>query len=290
MLALAAVLSLFAISPEPTPVAIPTDPVLVGAGDIVDCIDRVGSIKTAALIDKIPGMVFTLGDNVYESGSIEDFAQCYEPTWGRFRNRTRPAPGNHDYRMRGARGYFQYFGPAAGDPARGYYGYDIGAWHVIVLNSNCKEIGGCGAASAEAAWLKQDLASHPALCTVAMYHHPRFSSASHGDITWMDDLWKILAAGGVDVVLAGHDHVYERFAPLDAAGRPDADHGIRSFIVGTGGKSHYKFDKALHPASEAHNADTFGVLKLTLHPDSYDWEFLPVAGGSFHDSGSGRCH
>jgi hypothetical protein len=292
MLTLVAALFLLAAAPDPTPSPAPSsspaDPVLVGAGDIASC-GNPGPVKTAALLARIPGTVFTLGDNVYESGSIEQFAQCYEPTWGRFRSRTRPALGNHDYRTKDARGYFQYFGPAAGDPARGYYAYDLGAWRVLVLNSNCSDIGGCGKGSAEDTWLKDELAAHRPLCSVAMYHHPRFSSASHGDSTWMAELWKDLVDGGVDVALAGHDHVYERFAPIDASGRKDPEHGVRAFTVGTGGMSHYRFDH-VHAASEVRNNDTFGVLKLTLHPDSYDWEFLPVAGGAFHDSGSGRCH
>ena len=273
--------------PEPTPAAA-SDPVLVGAGDIAAC-GSDGAAWTAALLERIAGTVFTLGDNVYESGSPEQFARCYGPTWGRFRERTRPAPGNHDYRSSGARGYFAYFGEAAGDPSRGYYGYDLGTWRVLVLNSNCDEIGGCAAGSRQEKWLRREIAAHPSPCAVAMWHHPRFSSAKHGDSPGMADLWTALAEGGVDVALAGHDHVYERFAPLDARGRPDAERGIRSFTVGTGGRSHYEFVH-VHPASEVRNADTFGVLKLTLHPGSYDWEFVPVDGASFHDAGSSRCH
>jgi len=287
MLALALLLALHRIPPEPTP-ATPGDPVLVGAGDIAAC-GHDGAARTADLLDRIPGTVFTLGDNAYDAGTPDQFARCYGPTWGRFRDRTRPAPGNHDYGTRGARGYFAFFGDAAGDPSRGYYAYDLGTWRVLVLNSNCGEVGGCGAGSPQATWLQGELAAHSTPCAVALWHHPRFSSASHGDSPAMADLWRILAEGGVDVALAGHDHVYERFAPLDARGRPDAESGIRSFTVGTGGRSHYQFVH-VHAASEVRNADTFGVLKLTLHPDSYDWEFVPVDGARFRDAGSGRCH
>jgi hypothetical protein len=287
MLALAPLLILLRLPPDPTP-ATPGDPVLVGAGDIAAC-GTDGAARTAALVERIAGTVFTLGDNAYPAGSPEQFAQCYGPTWGRFRDRTRPAAGNHEYGTPGARGYFAYFGDAAGDPSRGYYAYDLGAWRVFVLNSNCGEIGGCGAGSPQETWLRQELVTHSSPCAVAMWHHPRFSSASHGDSPAMADLWKALAEGGVDVALAGHDHVYERFAGLDASGRLDAARGIRSFTVGTGGRSHYEFQR-IHKSSEVRNADTFGVLKLTLHPGSYDWAFVPVDGASFRDSGSGRCH
>jgi len=266
-----------------------TDPVLVGAGDIADCRSD-GDEKTAALLDQIPGTVFTLGDNVYEAGKPEEFRQCYEPSWGRHRQRTRPAAGNHDYRTSGAAGYFGYFGSSAGDPTKGYYSYDLGKWHVVVLNSNCGDVpGGCGAGSPQERWLREDLDAHPVRCTVAMWHHPRFSSAKHGDTVVMADLWRTLYEKGVDVTLAGHDHDYERFAPMDADGRANPSRGIRSFVVGTGGKSFYTFEK-IHATSEVRNGDTFGVLKLTLHPDSYDWEFVPAEGGKFRDSGSGSCH
>jgi len=270
------------------PAESPSDPVLVGAGDIASCSSD-GDEKTAALLDRIEGTVFTLGDNVYDAGTPQQFARCYDPSWGRFRARTRPAPGNHDYETAGARGYFSYFGASAGDPKKGYYSYDLGAWHVVVLNSNCAEVGGCAAGSAQERWLREDLASHSVPCTVALWHHPRFSSASHGDSVWMADLWKTLVEEGVDLALAGHDHVYERFAPMNGLGRADPDHGVRSFTVGTGGRSHYGFGP-VHSTSEVRNADTFGVLRLTLHPNSYDWEFVPVAGATFRDSGDGRCH
>jgi hypothetical protein len=284
---LAVFLSLTQAGPAPTPPsAPPADPVLVGAGDIAAC-DSDGDEKTAALLDRIEGTVFTLGDNVYPAGTPKEFAQCYEPTWGRHRKRTRPAPGNHDYGTAGAAGYFAYFGAAAGDPSKGYYSYDLGRWHVVVLNSNCPEVG-CAAGAAQEQWLRQDLASHPAPCTVAMWHHPRFSSAAHGDLPIMGALWRALVDGGVDVALAGHDHDYERFAPMDGVGKADPARGMRSFVVGTGGRSFYTFEK-VHATSEVRNGNTYGVLKLTLHPTSYDWEFVPVEGGTFRDSGSASC-
>jgi len=274
-------------APLPT-AAPPGDPVLVGAGDIASC-DSDGDEKTAALLDHIEGTVFTLGDNVYGKGTAAEFANCYGPSWGRHRARTRPVAGNHDYRTAHAAAYFAYFGAAAGDPSKGYYSYDLGAWHVVVLNSNCKEVGGCATGSAQEKWLREDLLAHPARCTVAMWHHPRFSSADHGDSLDMADIWRTLYELDVDVALSGHDHDYERFAPLDGEGRLDPKRGILSFVVGTGGKSHYDF-KRIHPTSEVRNNDTYGVLRLTLHPTSYDWEFVPVDGGLFRDSGTASCH
>lgn len=262
---------------------------LVGAGDIAGC-DSDGDEQTAALLDTIAGTVFTLGDNVYPNGTAKQFLQCYDPSWGRHKARTRPVPGNHDYRTSGAAGYFGYFGGAAGDPRTGYYAYDLGKWRVLVLNSNCGQIGGCGPGSAQEKWLKEDLAAHPVPCTLAMWHHPRFSSGSHGDETDMRHLWKVLYDAGADVVLAGHDHTYERFAPQDAQGDYDPKRGIREFVVGTGGRSLYGFHRRIDRDSMARDNTTYGVLKLTLRPSSYDWEFVPVAGGEYRDSGSDKCH
>ena len=276
-------------APTPVPTPRPPDPVLVGAGDIASC-DSGGDEQTAALLDKIDGTVFTLGDNVYPNGTANQFLRCYDPTWGRHKARTRPAPGNHDYRVSGAAGYFGYFGGAAGDPRTGYYAYDMGQyWRVYVLNSNCTQIGGCGPGSAQEKWLKQDLAVNARPCTVAMWHHPLYSSGEHGDDTDMRNMWRILYEAGADLVLGGHDHTYERFAPQDADGHRDAKRGMRSFVVGTGGRSHYDFHRP-DVDSELRNNTTYGVLKLTLHPDSYDWEFIPVAGETFRDSGSDKCH
>jgi 3',5'-cyclic AMP phosphodiesterase CpdA len=266
------------------------DPVLVGAGDIADCKQIEGAKATAKLLERIPGTVFTLGDNAYPRGTAEQFQDCYGPTWGRFLETTRPTVGNHEYETGGAAAYFAYFGEAAGPPDKGYYSYDLGKWHVVVLNSNCGEIGGCRAGSPQEQWLRRDLAEHPSVCTVAMWHHPRFSSASeHGDDGRTRDLWKALEEGDAEIVLSGHDHTYERFAPRDADGLPDPIQGIRQFVVGTGGRHEYAWG-AIQPESEAHNNKTFGVLKLTLHPDSYDWEFVPIDGETFTDSGTAKCH
>jgi hypothetical protein len=267
------------------------DPVLVGAGDIASCDNLAGAEATARLIENIPGTVFAAGDLAYPDGSDDQFAKCYGPTWGRFKDRTRPAAGNHEYHSDGASGYARYFGAAAGDPKRAYYSYDLGAWHIIVLNSECGEVGGCDAASPQGQWLRQDLAQHPVACTLAYFHKPLFSSgAKHGNDPAIKPIWQALYDANADVVINGHDHDYERFAPQDPVGNADSKHGIREFVVGSGGKnSHRSFDKP-KPNSEIRNADTFGVLKLTLHSSGYDWEFVPEAGKSFHDSGSGACH
>ena len=268
--------------------------VLVGAGDIADCGAGgvTGAAATAALLDQIPGTVFTLGDNVYPSGAVRDFERCYRPTWGRHLARTRPAPGNHDYVARGAAGYFAYFGMAAGSPGQAYYGYDAGAWHVVVLDSNCREAGGCGAGSAQERWLRADLAAHPSRCTLAYWHHPRFSSGKYGDSQEVVPFWRALYDAGADLVLAGHDHAYERFAPQDPMGLPDAARGLRQIVAGTGGKGHYPIRRRA-PNSEVRDDTAFGVLKLTLRPEGYSWEFVPVrdaAGKGFSDSGSAACH
>jgi len=265
------------------------EPVLVGAGDIADCADLSGAEATANLLDEIPGTVFTAGDNAYEGGTAEQFAKCYDPTWGRQRARTRPSVGNHEFHSGGATPYFDYFGASAGDPSRGYYSYEIDAWHIIVLNSECAEVGGCQTGSAEEKWLRADLQAHPAACSLAYWHKPLFSSgAKHGNDPEIKPFWQDLYAAHTTLILNGHDHDYERFAPQDPDGRADTAHGIREFVVGTGGKSHRPFATPL-ATSELRNADTFGVLKLTLHPRGYDWEFIPEAGKTFRDSGSAYC-
>jgi hypothetical protein len=268
------------------------DPVLVGAGDIASCDDLAGAEATAKLIDKIPGTVFAVGDLAYPDGSEEQFAKCYTPTWGRFKDRTRPAPGNHEYHKGGgASAYTRYFGAAAGDPDKAYYSYDLGAWHIIVLNSECAEVGGCEPTSPQGQWLKQDLAQHPAGCTLAYFHKPLFSSGGkHGNDPEMKPLWNALHHGGTDVIINGHDHDYERFAPQDPEGKLDEKHGVREFVVGSGGKNSHRVMGEAKPNSEVRNGDTFGVLKLTLHANSYDWEFVPEAGKTFTDSGVGNCH
>jgi hypothetical protein len=262
------------------------DPVVIAAGDIADCASS-GDEATAALLDKLSGAVLTLGDNAYDSGTAAEYANCYGPTWGRHKAATHPSPGNHEYAS-GGDGYFAYFGDAAGSPEESWYSFDVGAWHLISLNSNCDAIGGCGDGSPEEAWLRGDLASHANKCVLAFWHHPRFSSGPHGDNVDVRPLWQALYDAGADVVLNGHDHDYERFAPQDPSGAGDPK-GIREFVVGTGGRSHYAVD-APHANSEVTNSDTFGVLRLTLHASGYDWQFVPEAGKSFADHGSASCH
>jgi hypothetical protein len=262
--------------------------VLVGAGDIATCSND-GDEETARLLDSIAGTVFTLGDNAYDEGAEGQFEECYEPTWGRHKSRTRPAAGNHEYRSEDASPYFDYFGEAAGDEGKGYYSYDLGAWHIIVLNSNCEYIGGCDADSAQERWLRADLAAHPARCTLAYWHHPLFSSGRYAGIEAVEPLWQALYEAGAEVVLAGHDHNYQRYAPQDPGGAPDPQRGIRQFVVGTGGRSHYEIEEP-DPNLETYNDDTNGVLKLALGAGGYSWEFVPVQGSSFSDVGAGICH
>jgi acid phosphatase type 7 len=259
------------------------DPVLVGAGDIAGC-DTTDDEQTAKLLDNIAGTVFTLGDNAYNSGTAAQFANCYNPTWGRHKARTKPSVGNHEYLTSGASGYFGYFGSAAGDPKKGYYSYDRGTWHVVVLNSNCSQVA-CAAGSAQEKWLTADLANHPNKCTLAYFHAPLYSSGQHGNSTYVRPFWKALYQANADLVLSGHDHSYERFAPQDPYGAFDSARGMREFVVGTGGKSHYPFG-TIRPNSQVRNATTYGVLKLTLHASSYEWKFVPVAGKTFTDSGT----
>jgi hypothetical protein len=285
-------------TPESTPVPTPVPPpTLIGAGDIASCTQD-NDVLTAALIDAVISgtdgevVVFTAGDNVYEDGTIEEFEQCYHPAWGRHRDRTRPAPGNHEYGTGNSDGYFAYFGAAAGDPALGYYSYDLGDWHIIVLNTSdhCEMIS-CDAGSAQERWLRADLAAHPAVCTAAIWHDPLFSSGgTHGNAGYVQPFWQALYEYGADIVINGHEHNYERFAPQTAAGGADPNFGIREFIVGTGGESHYRAGESLIANSEAADDDTYGVLKLTLLSGGYEWEFIPEEGGSFRDSGSGVCH
>jgi hypothetical protein len=263
--------------------------VLVGAGDIAKC-DSSADEATARLLDGIPGTVFTAGDNAYPSGSAAEFRNCYGPSWGRHKARTRPAPGNHEYETAGASGYFGYFGAAAGDPSRGYYSYERGEWHVVALNSNCTKVGGCGADSPQGRWLRNDLRNNPAECTLAYFHHPLFSSGGeHGNQPQVRPLWKALYAANAEVVVSGHDHDYERFAPKRPGGARNKERGIRQFVVGTGGSTQRGFGK-VRPNSQARNASTPGVLRLTLKPGSYEWKFVPVAGKTFTDSGTKSCH
>jgi len=277
---------------RPAPFARSTGkPVVVAAGDIADCENK-GDEETATLLARIDGTVVALGDEAYEKGSAKNFRECYDPTWGRFKDRTLPVPGNHEYMTEGAEGYFGYFGDAAGDPSEGYYSYDLGGWHIVALNSNkCLEIVGCYALSPQAHWLEADLAANEGkACTLAYMHHPLFTSGKYRPgVPEVKPLWDALYEAGADVMLSAHDHSYQRFAPQDPDGRMDLQRGIRQFVVGTGGKSHYEIRSAL-PNSEVQNDETYGVLKLSLHRKGYDWWFVPVEGAAFTDSGHGRCH
>jgi hypothetical protein len=273
-------------APPPPPPPPPPDgsPVLVGAGDIASCSSS-GDEATALLLDGIAGTVFTVGDNVYDTGTAAEFNNCYEPSWGRHKARTRPSIGNHDYATSAGAPYYAYFAPNAAGPD-GYYSYNLGDWHIIVLNSNIART----ATSAQGVWLKNDLIANTKSCTLAYWHHPRFSSgATHGSDTSLQPFWQLLYDYNADVVLSGHDHDYERFAPQTPTGAADSVRGIREFVVGTGGRSHYGLG-SLKANSQMFNGDTYGVLKLTLGPVSYSWEFVPVAGKTFTDSGIGGCH
>ena len=290
------------------------DPVLAAAGDIASCNSN-GDEATANLINDDEA-VATLGDNAYESGTLTEYQNCYGPSWGKFNARIMPSVGDQEYEIpgssasSGASGYFKYFGDRASptDPpgctvnCKGYYSYDLGeglgAWHVVVLNSNCAEVGGCGASSAQGKWLTDDLAAHQNACTLAYWHHPRFTSAKIGNTSAVAPFWDALYAEGAEVVLNGHAHVYERFAPQDPSGKADPAKGIREFVVGTGGRSLNSFGtkKANSEVRLSDNTTpnkiTYGVIKLTLHPGdpgSYNWQFMTVD-GKIPDSGSGSCH
>lgn len=261
------------------------DPVLVGAGDIAAC-ESSGDEATARLLDNIPGTVFTAGDNAYLTRRMRNPFPCYNASWGRHKHRTRPVPGNHEYQSsHTADSYFDYFGDAAGERGKGYYSYDLGSWHIIALNTMVET----DPRSSQGRWLSRDLAANRQFCTLAYFHHPRFSSGPHQTNPRSYDLWETLSAAGVDVVVSGHDHIYERFAPMTADGHRDDNTGMRQFVVGTGGYSHYEIED-IAKNSEIRNNSTYGVIKLTLRERGYDWQFVPVRGRSFTDTGSGRCH
>lgn len=258
----------------------------IGLGEETGCRQR----DTSDLVGRLkPTVVMPLGDNQYQHGTYRGYISSYAPTWGRFLSITHPVIGNHEYDTPHASGYFGYFGRRAGDPDKAYYSFDLGRWHVVVLNdTGCRFIGGCGVGSAQERWLRRDLAAHQNRCTLAAMHEPRWSSGEHGSRKVAQALWSDLVELGVDVAIAGHDHDYERLAPLDAVGRVDPAHGVRSFIVGTGGVGLRGFDHHA-PGSLVRQSNTFGVLALRLNPGGYTWRFVPVGDG-FHDSGTGRCH
>ena len=261
--------------------------VLVGAGDVAGC-DSGADSETADLLDTIDGVVFTLGDNAYPAGTAQQFAACYDPTWGRHKARTRPVPGNHDYETPNAAGYFSYFGAAAGKPDRGYYAYDVGTWRVYALNSNCDEIGGCGPGSRQFEWLAGDLADRPAACVLAYWHHPLFTAAPGGGVNAVQPFFELLYEAGAEIVMSASAHSYERFAPITPDGEVDQDSGIRQFVVGTGGAGLRSLGDAL-PASERQSDQAHGVLRLTLMDDAYSWAFIS-SDAAFADAGDGRCH
>lgn len=258
----------------------PDATILLAVGDVGSCNSHADE-AVAALAARLPGTIALLGDIAYENGSPNDYATCFDPAWGALRSRIRPAPGNHEYPTADASGYFSYFGGAAGTPGEGWYSYDLGTWHVIVLNSNCAAVGGCGKGSPQLAWLEADLRAHPAACALAYWHHPRISSGRHGSDARTDPPWHALAAAGADLVLVGHDHDYERIAPVD---------GIRSFVVGTGGRSLSELTRPRGPRTELRASDSYGLLVLELRDGAYRWQFVPIPGDFLTDSGAASCH
>jgi hypothetical protein len=244
--------------------------------------------------------VLPLGDTQYAQGTLSEYQNSYDPSWGAFKSATEPAVGNHEWLTPNAAGYFDYFSPTTPQigSAHYYYSYDVGSWHIIVLDSDCSLLpgppsnpdNGCVGNSPQMNWLENDLASHPATCTLAYWHHPRFSSAETGDIVKTAPFWRALYAAGADVILNGHRHVYERFAPLDPDGNVDRSSGIVEFVVGTGGDDHGVLQASAAPNEAVRNNTAFGYLKMTLGSGGYSYRFVSVAGSSFSDSGSGNCH
>jgi acid phosphatase type 7 len=285
-----------------------SDPVIVAAGDIACSTSdpsynngsgtatacRQRATSDLALAQSVAA-VLALGDLQYSLATLDQFTRSYDPTWGRVKSLTRPVPGNHEYAVANASGYYTYFGAIAGNPSLGYYSYDIGTWHLVALNSNCApgagwRPGGCAAGSAQEQWLRQDLAAHANRCTLAYWHHPRYSSGHGGDGSFMAGLWQALYDARADVVLSGHAHDYERFAKQNNTATGETVRGLRQFVVGTGGVFFTAIPQTRHPYSHLLQNSSFGVLTLTLRPSSYDWRFLPIAGHSFTDSGTGFCH
>jgi 3',5'-cyclic AMP phosphodiesterase CpdA len=263
---------------------------LIGAGDIAD--SGGDAEQTAELLGLFPdALIFAAGDNAYGEGTIGQYNNYFHPTWGKHKARIRPVPGNHEYRTGGAAGYFDYFEGQAGTRGQGWYSFDHGDWHIVALNSNCGAVG-CAAGSAQEKWLRDDLKASSAKCTLAFLHHPLFTSGEHngdGDLDDTRPLWQALYDAGADVILAGHDHNYERFAPQDPNGNKDTAKGIRLFVVGTGGRELRDVGDP-EPNSEVLNDQALGIIKLTLHAAQYQWEFVPVEGSTFTDSGTDLCH
>lgn len=275
-------------SPGTPPPTSASDPVILAAGDIAKC-GMPGAQQTAAIIQGIPGTVLALGDNAYDNGLASEYTNCYDPTWGVFKDRTKPVPGNHDYITANASGYYGYYGAAAGDPTLGYYSFNVGTWHILAINSNCNPVGGCGIHTPEDTWVKADLAATTAKCVLAFWHHPYYSSGSTGSTPQMATIWKDLYTAGADVVLVGHEHNYERFAPQGLNATADPVSGVAEFVVGTGGGNFTELVFPLQPNSMASAQNVYGVLKMILHPTSYSWEFISVD-GSYTDKGTANCH
>jgi acid phosphatase type 7 len=281
--------------PMPTPVAPTGDPVIAAAGDIA-CSTDIATPETCQqratsdlLLSTPLTAVLPLGDQQYETGRLDDFRRYYDPTWGRVKSISHPVPSDHEYSGTDASGYFEYFGPPAGPPGKGYYSFDLGAWHLVALNGQCAQVGGCERGSRQETWLAADLAAHPKKCLLAYWDAPRFSTGMVEREERFDDFWHDLYGARAEIVLTADAHHYERFAPQDPDGRTTPE-GIREFIVGTGGKNHETFAAAPAANSEVRNGDTFGVLFLTLHPAGDQWRFIPIKGQAFTDSGSTSCH
>jgi len=276
----------------PTLTASPTPVVLIGAGDIAECATQYDKITAAMLEQYLGATIFTAGDNSDDYVPEFTLKNCFDPAWGRFKDRIHPAMGNHDYNSEtdSPDAYFKYFGAAAGEPGKGWYSYDLGGWHIVMLNSECEDVGGCQAGSPQEKWLKADLAAHPARCSLAIWHIPRYSAAYAEGLPFLEDFWEDLYKAGTEMVLNGHYHYYERFAPMNSEGEPDNAMGIREFIVGTGGAHLETRGRSCNGNCQVLDMNTHGLLRLTLHPDSYDWEFIPEPGKTFSDSGSGKCH
>lgn len=276
------------VSNGPPPPATQT---LLAAGDIAMCTGTFDE-ATANVLDAQAGTIAALGDLAYPSGTATDFSTCYDPTWGRHKSRTRPAAGNHEYSTSNptAAPYYAYFGSAAGNPSQGYYSYDLGAWHIVVLNSNCSVVA-CAAGSAQETWLRADLAATTQPCILAYWHHPRFTSSSrYSNDASVAPFWAALYQYGADIVLNGHAHQYERFGLQNPSQQADAN-GIRQFTIGTGGRSPQDgFRSTIQPNSQRRATGIYGVMKFTLGNGTYAWNFLPIAGQSFTENGSGTCH
>jgi hypothetical protein len=258
-------------SPAPEP------KVLLAVGDIGNCEGHADE-AVARLASRLPGTIALLGDEAYERGTADEYARCFDPAWGPMRSRFRSAPGNHDYLTTDADGYFSYFGAAAGRTRKGWYSYELGSWHVVVLNSNCSVVG-CDPGSAQVRWLQADLAANRSACLLAYWHHPRWSSGRHGSTDTVDVFWSELASAGADVVLNGHDHTYERIS-VD---------GVREFVVGTGGRSLYPFTEDPLPGTEVRTDATYGLLWLSLGEGAYDWQYVALGRSGFTDAGSDSC-